>query len=146
LDANGLPSAAVRTEPDRLLVVSTGTTVVGAGGVERYGSNGLLRSVVVEASHRERGCGTALVDALEARARTNGVTTLYLLTTTAAAFFHRLGYAEVARTHALERVRQTTEFTNRCPTSATCLRKDLGDEAPAGSFRRSPPPSGSDEA
>ncbi|MFC4450135.1 arsenic resistance N-acetyltransferase ArsN2 [Halorussus aquaticus] len=126
LESNGLPSQDVREKPSCFFVGREDAEFVGIGGVEPHGSNGLLRSVVVAEPHRGQGYGTALCDALEDRARTSGIETLYLLTTTAAAFFRRRGYEVIDREAVPENVRETTEFADLCPSSATCLRKDLG--------------------
>lgn len=125
LRANGLPHRDVRGESVRLFVADADSEFVGTGGVEPYGANGLLRSVVVAESKRGRGYGTALCAALEDRARSIGVETLYLLTTTAADFFGRCGYEPIARETAPERIRRTTEFADLCPESATCMRKRI---------------------
>jgi amino-acid N-acetyltransferase len=53
------------------------------------------------------------------------VETLYLLTTTAAAFFARHGYETVERDTVPARIRGTTEFDDLCPDSAVCMRKRL---------------------
>lgn len=102
-----------------------GGRLVGVAGVERYGAAGLLRSVAVAASHQGRGLGGRLVDAAEAHARQQGVETLYLLTTTAEAFFARRGYARADRGAAPEAIRGTAEFAALCPSTAVCMRKDL---------------------
>jgi amino-acid N-acetyltransferase len=127
LDANGLPSGDVRAKPDCFVVARDDGEFVGVGGVEACGSAGLLRSVVVVESRRGRGYGTALCDALEDRARSRGIATLYLLTTSAAPFFRRRGYEDVDRERVPTPVRQTTEFSDLCPATATCLRRDLGE-------------------
>lgn len=124
LDASGLPRLDERAEA-AVLVATVDGEVIGAGGVERYGSVGLLRSVVVANGHRGRGHGTTLCDRLEARSRERGVATLYLLTTTAPAFFADRGYVESDRADAPPAIQETTEFDDRCPTSATCMRKSL---------------------
>lgn len=125
LDANDLPFRDVRAKPECFHVARSGGRVVGVGGVEVYGADGLVRSVVVEESHRGRGYGTALCDALESQARDEGVETLYLLTTTAAEYFERRGYEAVPREAAPSSVRGTTEFSDLCPDSATCMRTGL---------------------
>ena len=125
LEANGLPYRDVRTKPKCFFLGYSGADVVGIGGVEVHGSDGLLRSVVVTESNRGQGYGTALCDALEDSARTDGTETLYLLTTTAAPFFRRRGYEEIARENVPSSIRRTTEFADLCPDSATCLRRDL---------------------
>ncbi|QZP36357.1 arsenic resistance N-acetyltransferase ArsN2 [Halobaculum magnesiiphilum] len=131
LAANDLPTSDVRTGPGRFYLArdGDGDAVVGAGGVERYGSDGLLRSVVVERSSRGDGYGTALCAALEDRARRESIETLYLLTTTAAGFFERLGYEPLSREHVPASVRSTTEFADLCPSSATCMRKRVWERA-----------------
>jgi amino-acid N-acetyltransferase len=125
LEANDLPARDVRSKPDCFYVGYDGGRRVGVGGVEPCGTAGLLRSVAVEASVRERGYGTALCEALEARARADGIDDLYLLTTTAAAFFADRGYGPVARDGVPGPIQETTQFSDLCPASATCLRKSL---------------------
>ncbi|MXR40207.1 GNAT family N-acetyltransferase [Halobaculum sp. WSA2] len=127
LAANGLPTSDVRTGSGRFYLARDGDAVVGAGGLERDGSDALLRSVVIEESSRGEGYGTALCTALEERARTEGVETLYLLTTTASDFFERLGYEAVDRELVPSTVQSTTEFADLCPSSATCMRKWIGE-------------------
>ena len=125
LDTNGLPSQDVRTMGACFFLAYTNTECIGTGGVEIYGSEALLRSVVITESNRGQGYGAELCDSLEEYARTNDVETLYLLTTTAALFFQRYGYGAVAREEVPSRIRNTTEFTDLCPASATCMVKDL---------------------
>ncbi|MFC4437136.1 MULTISPECIES: arsenic resistance N-acetyltransferase ArsN2 [Natrialbaceae] len=126
LEENGLPSADVRTKPERFYVGYDGDDDrVGIGGVEIYGTDGLLRSVVVERSERGKGFGATMCDALEAEARAGGVETLYLLTTTAPEFFATHGYAAIKRTDAPAAIRQTTEFEELCPATAACMKKSL---------------------
>lgn len=123
LEANDLPSRDVRAKPERFFVAET--AVVGVGGVEARGSDGLLRSVVVAEPHRGRGYGTALCTALEDRAWSAGIETLFLLTTTAATFFRRNGYEAIDRAEAPEPIRRTTQFADLCPDSAAAMRKGL---------------------
>lgn len=125
LEANDLPSRDVRTSPGRFFVARSDAERVGVGGLEVRGSDGLLRSVVIAEPSRGRGHGTALCEALENEARENGVATLYLLTTTAAGFFRGCGYEPVDRETVPAGVRRTTEFSDLCPASATCMRKHL---------------------
>lgn len=125
LERNDLPSADVRAKPDSFWVAYDGDDRVGVGGLEVHGSEGLLRSVAVVRAVRGRGYGTALCDALEARAVERGVDALYLLTTTASGFFGDRGFDEIERADAPASIRETTEFADLCPDSATCMRKSL---------------------
>jgi amino-acid N-acetyltransferase len=100
-------------------------SVVGAIGVETYQDVGLLRSLVVHPSHREKGLGKQLVYELEPFAKSKGIKTVFLLTITAADFFKKLGYEVIQRTHVPESISKTEEFKNICPVSAVCLFKNL---------------------
>ncbi len=125
LTANDLPAAAVRTTPERFYVASAGGERVGVGGLETRGDAGLLRSVVVERARRGEGYGAALCRALEAVAERQGVERLYLLTTTASDFFARRGYVETDRETAPQAIRETRQFADRCPATATCMTRSL---------------------
>jgi amino-acid N-acetyltransferase len=127
LERNGLPTADIDPGRDALspYVCFRGDERVGIGGVETYGTDGLLRSVVVEEDARGTGVGTALCEALEERATTAGVERLYLLTTTAGDFFRNLGYDELDRAEVPITVRETSQFADLCPSTAVCLSKRL---------------------
>lgn len=125
LAANGLPADDVRSGSAQFYVASTGDGVVGVGGLELNGDTGLLRSVAVRESARGSGVGTAVCERLEDEARAEGVAALYLLTTTAADFFADRGYGEVERSGAPPAIRATTQFEDRCPATAVCMRKGL---------------------
>jgi amino-acid N-acetyltransferase len=100
-------------------------SVIGAIGVELHGDAGLLRSLVVHPSHRGKGLGKRLTRQLESFAGRKGIQNLYLLTTTAAEFFPKLGYQSIVRDHVPGPVAKTEEFKNICPVSAVCLFKNL---------------------
>lgn len=123
LAANNLPHEDLRATPASFFLATDGGDVVGIGGIEAHGSQGLLRSVVVPEPRRGQGHGTRLLAALERRARAGGIEVLYLLTTTAPAFFRRRGYGEISRESVPADIRQTRQFSERCPASAACLRK-----------------------
>lgn len=99
--------------------------VLGAVGLETFGSAGLLRSLVVAPQSRGSGLGIALADAAESAARSAGVHELVLLTQTAEPFFARRGYGVIERAAAPAAVRASPEFGSLCPASATCMRKRL---------------------
>lgn len=114
--------------PERMqefLVVTQGQFALGVIGLERFGDIGLLRSLAVDPERRNAGIGGELVDALERRSRDTCVRVLYLLTTTAADFFVRRGYAIVPRAQAPAALQSTQEFSTLCSSQAVCLRKFL---------------------
>jgi len=110
------------------LVAAGGRSVLGIVGLERYGDNALLRSLVVRPESRFTGLGTQLADAVEEHASRAGVVTLYLLTTTASEFFERRGYEVIERSAAPPAVQKTTEFSSLCPSQAICMRRRLISE------------------
>ena len=101
------------------------TSPTGVIGVELHGQVALLRSLAVAKSARSRGYGRRLVSAAEAHARTHGVRSVYLLTSTAEAYFKALGYFATDRESVPEAIRVTPEFATLCPASAIVLVKRL---------------------
>lgn len=125
LDAAALPSDAVRADDGQFYAGRLDGDVVCGGGLELHGPTALVRSVVVADDHRGRGFGGALCDELAAAAERAGATTACLLTTTAGPFFERRGYQPVAREDAPRAVRQTRQFADVCPSTATYMEKKL---------------------
>jgi amino-acid N-acetyltransferase len=107
------------------LVADDGGALVGCVGVERCGSDGLLRSLAVEDSRRGTGQGRHLVAAAEAQAARQGLGTLYLLTNGTADFFEARGYRNLAREEAPAAVMATSQFSQLCPSSAHLMAKPL---------------------
>jgi amino-acid N-acetyltransferase len=98
----------------------------GVVGVELYGDTALLRSLAVDPDARGRGCATALVAQAEAYAVAQGARRIYLLTTTAADFFPRLGYKRLERDEAPAAIRTTSQFAGLCPVSSVLMMKEIG--------------------
>lgn len=131
LESADLPTADLRLDPTpdsegpALYVVRADAGRVGCIGVERYGDAGLLRSAAIQERHRGEGYGRGAVRALETAARDAGIERLYLLTTTAAAFFADLGYERVEREAVPEAVRGSAEFSDLCPETAVAMSRAL---------------------
>ncbi len=107
------------------LTIREGDDLIGAVGLEVFGSDALLRSLVVAPGHRGEGLGVQLVEGIETHAHECAVTSLYLLTTTADRFFDLLGYERIDRASVPESIGATTEFVSFCPDSAVCMAKML---------------------
>jgi len=97
----------------------------GLVGLELFGHVALLRSLVVSPAVRASGAGSALLGHAEDYARSTGVETMYLLTTTAEDFFARRGYVRTARDSAPPAIRSTREFAGICPASSAFMSKQL---------------------
>ncbi len=95
--------------------------LVGVVGLEMYPSVALLRSLAVAPALRGKGLGDRLVRFAEQRAEAQGVASVYLLTTTAASYFEKRGYAVATRSDAPEAIRATTQFSGMCPASSILM-------------------------
>ena len=101
-------------------------TPAGFGGLEIYGADALLRSVVTLPPLRGRGVGRAIVAALEAEAEMHGCRAVYLLTRTETEFFAKLGYTACARKKVPAAVCASAQFSSLCPASAAVMVKRIG--------------------
>lgn len=119
----GLPHADIGPHLRHFQVALDGEGLFGTVGAELYGPVGLLRSLAVSEAARGRSLGRRLCAHLESYAGAQGVKALYLLTETAAGFFAKLGFVEIARERAPDAIRATGEFVHLCPASATCMMK-----------------------
>lgn len=134
LAANGLPTADLAAcNFEHFLGYGRREAPGGVVGLQIFDRIGLLRSLVVAPDQRGRGCGQALVAAIEHLAAGNGVHELYLLTDTAEAFFATLGYHRVDRADAPANIRATPEFSSLCPDDAALMQKALPAAAVADS-------------
>jgi amino-acid N-acetyltransferase len=123
LSVLSLPTAGLRDQfPRAYAVAITRGSVVGCAGLEIYEDAGLLRSVAVVGAHQGTGIGRALVAERLAAAKRQGLEAVYLLTTTAAEFFVRLGFVPANRAEVPPALASSPEFASACPASAACLR------------------------
>lgn len=104
---------------------------VGYGGWEEIDGGALIRSVVVDPARRGMALGRGMVALLlfriwESGRGTAGPKAAWLLTTSAAGFFARLGFTEVARADAPAAVLATPQAAGLCPASAVLMTRPLG--------------------
>ncbi len=99
---------------------------VGFGGLEVFGSDALLRSLVTLPPLRQTGMGAAMVAVLEIEARALKCRAIYLLTTSDTNFFARLGYAACAHDDVPAEVRASRQFAALCPPTAKAMVKRIG--------------------
>ena len=121
----GLPAAGMEEWIEHFWVADAAGAVVAAAGLELYADGALLRSVAVSPERRGTGVGRALVERALHDATERNLGSVYLLTTTAAAYFPRLGFETIVRDEVPEGVRRSTQFQGACPASAVVMRKRL---------------------
>jgi amino-acid N-acetyltransferase len=126
LKANSLPASDLQTGAGRFFDFRTEQNeVLGYAGIEIFGRDGLLRSVLVLPAWRKRGIGRTLVEMMAAFARARGVERLYLLTMDRADFFAARGFGILARAEAPAPIAASSEFAALCPASAVLMCRDL---------------------
>ncbi|MBN6150503.1 GNAT family N-acetyltransferase [Xanthomonas sp. AmX2] len=124
LEANRLPVSDLQDGSEVVLFgCVSGAQTLGVVGLELYGPVALLRSLAVADATRGNGLGEALVAHAERHAAAQGVRAVYLLTTTASAFFERRGYRPLARDQAPAAIAGTAQFSGLCPASSAFMVK-----------------------
>jgi arsenate reductase len=120
-----LPAEDVGLPNQVFITAHAGGELLGCAGLERYGSDALLRSLAVVPRMQGSGLGRRLHQEALTLAGRSGVRTLYLLTTTAAPFFEKAGFKTIDRTLVPGPVASSLEFKSLCPASAECMRRRL---------------------
>jgi len=99
--------------------------VLGFGGYELYGTDVLLRSILVMCQHRASGIGRNILPLLLFRAFRAGARRAYLLTQSAAPFFEKAGFGPLARDLAPAAIRETRQASVLCPVSAVLMTRKI---------------------
>ena len=120
-----LPTADVGEHIDNFLVAKQNGKIIGTVGLEVEKKAGLLRSLAVEESFRNKGVGKSLYQELITNARRDGLAEISLLTTTAEDYFSRLGFQKVASEEIPAYVKNTKEYKLFCPSNAVCMLKRI---------------------
>jgi len=125
LETAGLPTDDLHEPGRRFYRFEDDAGLIGYGGLEQVGPDVLIRSIVVIDGRRSSGLGAAILSWLEAEAARLQATGLYLLTTSASAFFQRQGYVVLPRSAAPTAVAASRQFSALCPASAAFMFKEL---------------------
>ncbi len=123
LGSESLPTDGLRIE-DTLVAISDGK-IVGAVALERYEGTAMLRSLVVDAEHRNQGIGFRLVAGALEVARWSGIDEVHLLTETAQKYFGKYGFEAVSGTLVKEACAESALIAGRCCTTATAMRLEF---------------------
>ena len=139
LKDSGLPTEGVADHfDDGYVVIQRDGRVVAMAGMEIYGPDALLRSVAVDAAHRNQGLGHAVVDERLAWATAKGLKDVYLLTNTAADFFEDYGFESIDRGDAPPELQQAPEFASICGSDAIAMRLSLDGSDTSHTAQNSP--------
>lgn len=122
LERAGMPAGGVDHRGNCLLLACVGNDPVGAAVLETRIDIAFLRALVVSASTRRRGIGTALLAAARTAVHTRGARRLYALASPdAGAFLERNGFAPTAVAPALAALAGTfvTDYLGALPAPTT---------------------------
>ena len=125
LSVEKLPTEDLHPELPNFLVAENNGKVIGSIGLEKYNDSALLRSMIVESTHRNEGIASRLVNELIQHAISNDVKSLYLITNTAETYFAKKGFIKIERDNVAPEVLQSKEFNGLCPASSTIMFKQL---------------------
>jgi len=125
LQSESLPTIDLDRNLPHFFVKTIEEEIVGTIGMEHYGESGLLRSMLVRPSFRNKGIALELVNYLTHYAKDYGVRQLFLITNTAENYFQTLGFTKIPREKVAKEVLQSKEFNGLCPASSTIMMKQL---------------------
>ncbi len=126
LQGADLPTAGVADATGNYFVAEENGAIIALGGLEAHLPDALLRSLAVSRGRRNDGLGRLVFDRLWQQAEAAGYCGVYLLTTTAADYFERLGFSRIERERAPRGIRQCAEFAMLCPANAVVMRRIVG--------------------
>lgn len=92
-------------------------------GLEKYGNTGLLRSLAVKETYRNRQLADKMIRGLFAVCDSEQISDVYLLTTTAEKYFLKKGFLQVDRDSVPNSIKQSREFRSICPASAVVMHR-----------------------
>ena len=118
LGHSGLEADGLEQHLDTTLVARRHGQLVASAGLELYGRQALLRSVVVAPQLQGTGLGRRMTGQVLALAQTRGITRVYLLTETAREFFARFGFRLMERADVPVKVQSSQEFSMACANNA----------------------------
>jgi amino-acid N-acetyltransferase len=125
LKSSNLPADDLDFKRDLLVGYYEGDSLVGTGGLEVYSPYALLRSLSVKLGIRGKSVGSTIFEYLLEEARKKKLKSIYLLTETAHGFFAKKGFKDVSRDEVPAEVKNSSEFSHVCPTSAAVMVLEL---------------------
>jgi len=121
LNSSKLPSSDCDQHIENFIVAEERGKIIGTGGFEICGTNGLVRSIVIAPEYRGNGIAKEIYQQIENGAYSLGINTLYLLTESATEYFKKLGFVIKKRSETPKSIMQTKQFKELCPSSAAVM-------------------------
>ncbi|MFT2008109.1 arsenic resistance N-acetyltransferase ArsN2 [Pontibacter sp. 13R65] len=125
LKTNNLPYEDIISSKVEFITFKSNEALVGCIGIEKYGEDGLLRSLAVGDEYKNTGIGKKLLNELISKCKNEGITKLHLLTTTADKYFAKKGFKYSERTNAPKAILNSKEFLEICPSSSVYMMMEI---------------------
>jgi amino-acid N-acetyltransferase len=116
-----LPTEGVDEHLQGFALELDGDRLIGCAGLEVHGDAGLLRSVAVHPARRGQGIAARLVARQLEAANDLGLSSIGLLTTSAAEYFERFGFEVVPRSSLPSTLLESDQLRGACPDSALSM-------------------------
>lgn len=123
LSANHLPVSDLVQEDVQILIAYANEELVATIGLEKHGSTGLLRSLAVKETFRNKKLAERMLEVFYSLCQLENITDVYLLTSTAVNYFKDKGFQKVAREMVPAVIKRTREFRSICPASAVVMHR-----------------------
>lgn len=121
LEENNLPSSDISLKTQQFWKYQPNEKLQALAGIEAYGENAVFRSFVAHEDIRGTGIAYKLYIHLLQEAKKQGITKLFLLTTTAKDWFLKQKWTIIERNSVPIQIAKSEEFKSICPASATCM-------------------------
>lgn len=134
LQSENLPVVDLSPDLAHFFIARDNGQPIGLIGLDPYGANGLLRSMIVLPDYRNKGLAGELIAKLESHARNLGIRQLYLITNTAEAYFQEKGFQCIAKDQLPVDLASSAEFNGLCPASSAIMTRPVQANAPRKKF------------
>lgn len=132
LNENDLPVEDISFEKQEFWILEEDQEIRAICGIEKYEKYALLRSLTVKKNIQKKGYGTSIYSYVLDICKSDGIISMFLLTTTAPKFFNKLGWSTISRMAVPAEVQESEEFKSICPQSAVCMMLTLEGKAKTG--------------
>ncbi len=125
LKENYLPYDDIDRHIKHFIVAKEQGIIVGTIGLELLTPYSLLRSLVVNQNHRSKGIASNLLSRIIEYAKSVNIAELFLLTTTAEAYFIKKDFSVLNREDTPIQIKSTQEFVALCPDTAISMNRKI---------------------
>lgn len=125
LTTYNLPVSDLTEDNIQLFLAYDEEELIATIGLEKHENTGLLRSLAVKENYRNLGVADKMMKGFFAVCKSQEISDVYLLTTTAENYFMKKGFLQVDRKSVPSAIRQSREFRSICPASAVAMHRKV---------------------